>query len=104
MKRRAMNFVKLWENCSKRIKLMWVGLIVDSEISKIPLHSFFIETNTKKIKFVYARIGRDKILYPILCSIFIVPIDIRQRRGSCRYRILSDPNSCIKINAKIQEK
>ena len=50
------------------------------------------------------KLGGKKILYLILCPIFIMLINIKQRRGSCRYRILFSPNSHIKIKTKNPKK
>ena len=54
--------------------------------------------------FFYARILRNKILYLILCLIFIVLINIKQRRNSYRYCILSGPDSHVKTKTKNKNK
>ena len=50
------------------------------------------------------KLGGTKYFYLILCPIFIMLINIKQRRGSCRYRILFSPNSHIKIKTKNPKK
>lgn len=61
----------------------------------------FSQKNRKNRFYFYARIGRNKIIYLILCLTFIVATNIKQRRSSCQYRILSDPNSCVKTKTNI---
>ena len=50
------------------------------------------------------KLGGTKYFYLILCPIFIMLINIKQRRGSRWYRILFNPDSHIKTKTKNKKK